>query len=122
MSEIASVVERTRKAFASVSQLEAALAREPSDRALQLNLSAMMKLALQSQEQLYSYSRFAKVELCNYRLLPEATSHYGLPHVSKSWLAYQSLFSQIYDAKKNGPKTNAVIGQEAFEESVLDFA
>src|SRR5689334_7542975 len=122
MSEIASVVERTRRAFASVARVENALARDPSRKDLQTNLSAYQKLARQSQDQLLSLSALQHVEVCNYRLLPEASQHYGLPYVSSSLLSYQNLFSQIYDALKNGPKVRAVLGREALEESTLDFA
>lgn len=124
MSAIASVVERTRKDFAALAQLEAAVARAPSDRALQLNLSAMRKRAVQSQEQLLFQSRSAYVDVCNYRLLPDATDDRGfsLQSVSKSLLEYQNLFTQIYDALKNGPKLRAVFGGEAQEESTLQLA
>jgi hypothetical protein len=121
MSEIASVVERTRKAFASVSRLEEAIARAPQDRSLQLNLAAMRKLALQSQEQLFKFSERTHVEVCNYRLVPEETESYALPYISASMLKYQNLFSQIYDAKRNGKKSNAVIGKDAWQESILEF-
>lgn len=122
MSEIASAVERTRKAFASVSQLEEAVARDPQDRSLQLNLTAMRKMAAQSEEQLLKFSECRHIEVCNYRLIPEATDSYALPHVSQSWLEYQNLFSQIYDAKRNGKtRSKAQINPEAFQESVLEF-
>jgi hypothetical protein len=121
MSEIASVVERTRKAFASVSRLEEAISRAPTDRSLQLNLSAMRKVAMQSQDQLFEYSRRSHVEVCNYRLVPEESDSYALPYVSASMLEYQNLFSQIYDAKRNGAKSRAVIGKDAWQESILEF-
>jgi hypothetical protein len=125
MSEIASVVERTRKAFASISQLETALARNPADRALQLNLSAMRKMAAQSQEQLDSFARRAFIDLCKYRLVPEGSDNekgYVLHHIARSFLAYQNLFTQIYDAIKSGKKQRAIFGKEAEEESALEFA
>jgi hypothetical protein len=121
MSEIASVVDRTRKAFATVSRLEEAILRAPMDRALQLNLSAMRKMAAQAEQQLMSFSERQHVEICNYRLMPEMAENYALPYVSESMLEYQNLFSQIYDAKKNGKKANAVINREAFQESILEF-
>ena len=122
MLEIASVVERTRKYFASVSQLEAAVAREPEDRALQLNLSAMRKLALQSQEQLLRFSEMQRVEVCNYRLVPETSDGYALTHVARSLSEFQNLFTQIHDALLNGPKSNAVFGKDAQDASTLEFA
>lgn len=124
MSDISSVVERARAAFASVSKLEAAVARAPEDRALQLNLSAMRKVASQSQAQLLNISRSAYVDVCNYRLLPRPSNNHGfsLHHVSRSLLEYQNMFTQIYDAKKNGPKERAVFGKEAQQESTLELA
>ena len=50
------------KTRASVSQLEAAVMRAPNDRALQLNLSAMRKMADQSEEQLKEFSSRAYIE------------------------------------------------------------
>lgn len=121
MSEIAFVVERTRKAFAAVSELEAAVSRAPGDRALQLNLAALRRMADQSQDQLYNYSQRAHIDICNYRLLPEAGG-YPLYYVTRSLLEYQNLFTQIYDAIKNGVKQRATFGKEAQEESSLELA
>jgi hypothetical protein len=122
MSDFASVVERTRKAFASVARLEAELARAPENAGLQINLAAMNKLANQSQQQLFALSESNHVEVCNYRLVPETAKRYALPYVSQSLLSFQFLFTQIYDAFKNGPKPYATYGQEAFNESVLELA
>lgn len=125
MSEIASVVERARKDFASVAQIEALLARDPNNRALQLNLSAMSKSARQSREQLDAYSQQAYIDICDYKLMPENADNqhgFSLQYISKSFLEYQNLFTQIYDALKNGIKTRAIFGKEAQEESALEFA
>lgn len=122
MSEYASAVERARRAFASVSRLEGALAHAPSRRDLQTNLAASQKLAHQAQEQLLRLSEIRHIEVCNYRLLPEATGGFSLPYVSQSLLDYQNLFSQIHDSLRNGPKQNALIGKEALEESSMEFA
>lgn len=122
MSDYASVVERTRKAFASVARLEAELARAPEDANLQVDLAAMNKLAVRSQQQLFALSETNHVEVCNYRLLPESADRYALPFVSQSLLSFQYLFTQIHDAFKNGPKPFATYGHEAFEESTLELA
>lgn len=122
MSDYASVVERTRKAFASVARLEVELSRAPEEAGLQINLAAMNKAAQQSQQQLFALSESNHVEVCNYRLVPEKAQHYGLSYVSQSLLSFQYLFTQIHDAFKNGPKPFATYGREAFEESTLELA
>ena len=63
-----------------------------------------------------------QVEVCQYRMVPIEGASYSLGHVSKSLLEYQNLFSQIYDALKNGTKNKAIIGKEAAQASTLDFA
>ncbi|UCI06304.1 hypothetical protein [Mesorhizobium sp. B1-1-8] len=117
----ASAVERARKAFATVSQLEEAVSREPTSRALQINLSAARKFAEQTQARVLELAEQDHVEVCNYRLLPAKAVGYALASVSSSLLGYQNLFSQIHDAIRNGPKLKAVIGAEAMEESLLEF-
>jgi hypothetical protein len=122
MSEYASAVERARRAFMALSQIERALARAPTRRDLQTNLAAFKKLANQSQDQLLKLSALNQIEVCNYRLLPETAQHYSLSYVSESLLSYQNLFSQVHDSVKNGAKERAVLGKEAIQESALDFA
>jgi hypothetical protein len=121
MSAYASVAERARQAFASVARLEAELVRNPTSVALQVRLAARAKLARQAEEQLLELARVSHVEVCKYRLLPEAAEHFSLGAVAKSLLEYQNLFSQIYDALKNGVKERARLGREAAAESALEF-
>lgn len=122
MSDFASVVEQARRAFASVARLESALTRDPTNPALQVNLSACKKLARKSEDQLRAFSEYQRIDLCNYRLIPHNDRAYKLQSVSKSLLEYQNLFSQIYDALKNGAKGRAQIGMEAASESAMELA
>lgn len=122
MSEYSYVADRAKKAFASVSRLEAALQRAPNNRGLQVNLASMRRLADDSRAELLRLAEINHIEVCNYRLSPEFGDSYALEHVANSFLEYQLLFSQIYDSFANGPKSNAVIGFEAKRASALDFA
>ena len=122
MSDFASIVERTRQAFASMAKLEQALAHNPTSTIIQVNLAAAKKLAMKSQEQLFSLSEFAGVEVCNYRLMQPEYKGFGVAAVARSLLEYQNLFTQIFDAIKNGPKQNASWGREAQEQSLLELA
>lgn len=121
MSGYASVAEEARRALASVARLEAAAAREPGSKALRINLAAKQKRANQLRARLAEVAEDARVEVCNYRLVQVANRRYGLSYVSESMLEYQNLFTQVHDAKRNGPKAKAQFGNEALEESMLEI-
>lgn len=122
MSDYAFVAERAKKAFASVARLEQRLQRNPLDRITLVNLSAMRKMAQQARDEMERLAGINQIEVCQYRIVPSSDAGYSLRHVSESLLEYQNLFSQIYDALKNGKKTKAVIGHEAEAESALELA
>ena len=82
----------------------------------------MKRLAEQARAEMEELARQNQIEVCEYRMVPVSAGEYGLAAVSRSLLGYQNLFSQIYDAMRNGGKTKAVIGHEAEEESALEFA
>lgn len=121
MSDYAYVADKAKKAFASLSSLERAVARAPSDKGLQINLMSVRRFAEQARQEMERLAALNFIDVCQYRLVPEENS-YGLEHVAKSFLSYQYLFSQIYDSVKNGPKSRASLGKEAEIESTLEFA
>lgn len=121
MSAIASAVDRARKAAASIHRIEQAIARNPDDGALRLNLASATKMAFQANAFLQKAAQYQHLEICNYRLMPEHHDSFAIEHVSKSVLEYQYLFSQIHDAVKNGTKKKAILGDEAKSESTLEF-
>jgi hypothetical protein len=103
MSDYGSIIDRVRKSHAVITQLESAIARAPHDKSLKINLAAANKRVRQYEERLYALASENHVEVCNYRILPERTAHYGVAHVSSSLLSYQNLFSKVHDAIRNGP-------------------
>lgn len=122
MSDYAYVADRAKKAFASVSKIEAALQRAPDDVALQINLRSMKRVADRALDELEKLAALNFIEVCKYRMVPVPNAGYDLGRVSKALLEYQNLFSQLYDSFRNGPKSKAVIGREARLESSLEFA
>jgi hypothetical protein len=122
MSEFASAIERARKAYASIEQIEALLRRAPDDEGLQFSLAGMKKIADDSHDEVLRYSEIQKIEVCNYRLLAESAQIYPVSSVSRSLLEYQELFSQIHDANTKGPKSNLVYGKDVALESELQIA
>ncbi|WP_162245460.1 hypothetical protein [Methylobacterium sp. Leaf466] len=86
-----------------------------------MNLAAKQKLAGQLRQRMFEAASEAQIEVCNYRLIQVENRRYGLSYVSESMLTYQNLFTQVHDAKKNGPKAKATFGNEALEESMMEL-
>jgi hypothetical protein len=122
MSEYAHIVERARKAFSSVSSMEALIAKEPDNYAAHSNIIGLRRRALAAKGDVETFASSQHIDVCYYRLVPEAMGSYGVGDVSSCLLSYQNLFSQVHDAIRNGPKQKATIGREAKEESTLDIA
>lgn len=95
--------------------------QEPASKALRINLAAKQKLANQMRDRLLQAAQERSVEICNYRLIQVKDRRYGLSYVSDSMLNYQYLFTQVHDAKKNGPKAKATFGNDMLEESMLEI-
>lgn len=127
MSDIDSVLERLRRAFAAVSEVEAVAARSPGDRFVLANLHALKRDAEDLEKQWEDLCKDKQIEVCRYRIVPEHSDRYSLTSVSKSLLDFQELFSQIYDALKPGAKgrprlkTRARISPGVATETKFDF-
>ncbi len=121
MSDYASAADHARRIGASVARLELRAAQSPDDRALHVNLAAKNKLLRRARHELEGIAEYQGVELCDYRLIPRRDGRLILPHISNSLLQYQYVFSQIYDGLRNGVKRIARIGNEAWQESVLQI-
>ncbi len=121
MSAYGYVVERVRRAQAAVARLERAVARDPQDASLQVNLAAQIKQARRAEEQFGQLAEANQIEVCRYRLVPEGEGGFGLLHVSRSLFEYQNLFSQVHDALQFGKKRNAIINPKSLAESHMEF-
>lgn len=122
MSEYVSVASQSRKALAAVARLEQEIERHPDQPALLVNLAARQKAAQRLRDRLENVAIIEKIELCNYRLVSEHREKFLLPYVAGSLLEYQNVFSQTYDALKNGPKRRTNLGAEVKSETALEFA
>jgi hypothetical protein len=122
MSDIVSVLERLRRAYAAIGEVEAVAARSPGDRLVLANLQSLRRDAADLERQWEDACRAAEVEVCRYRIVPDHGNNYSLTSVSKSLLDFQELFSQIYDALKTGSKKiRARVSTEVYAETKFDF-
>ncbi len=121
MSDYASILERTRQAFAAVSKLEMALQRNPMNPALEMNLRARRRLAERFQEELFSIAAISQIDVCQYKLRPNDTEHFPISEVSRSLASFQDLFSLIYAAQSEGTKNTAHLSGFMRAETQMEF-
>jgi hypothetical protein len=121
VSVYGSVAEEARRAFASLERVEAALARTPDDAGLQITHAARLKYARQMQDRLLEVAQVHHVEVCNYRIVPNARQRYRLQDVTASLSGFQNVFSQVYDALKHGKKTRTGFKLDVTRDSSLEF-
>jgi hypothetical protein len=122
MSDIDSVLERLRRVYAAIAEVEAVVANSPGDQFVLVNLRSLKRDAEDLEEQLDDECKYAQKEICRYRIIPDVAHNYSLSAVSKSLLDFQELFSQIYGALKTGTRRRARISTEVAAETKFNFA
>lgn len=122
MSALDSVLDRLRRAHATASEVETTAARFPSDKYVLANLTALKRDVSKLEQQWEEECLQQGVEVCRYRLISEGSERFTVPSFTKSLLDFQELFSQVYDALKNGTKRRAVVSGLVVDETTFDFA
>src|SRR5947209_5863375 len=107
MSDYASILEKTRQAYAAVSRLEQAMLRAPNDAAIEMNFRSRRRMAERYQEELSIAAMEHHIDICHYKLKPQTEYRFPLNSVSRSLETFQELFSLIYAALTEGAKNTA---------------
>jgi hypothetical protein len=121
MANLDVILEGLRAGYARIAQIETVAAQHPSDRFVMASLESIKADVLQMELEWFEQCRIQQVEVCRYRLIAPAQT-YTASWFAKSLLEFQELFSQIFDAKKNGVKRRARISGDTFTETAFGFA
>lgn len=121
MSNVESSLDALRRAYASLSDLNAVMAQHPGDIFVKMNRDSVAAHAKKLEDEWLESCRLSQVEVCRYRLV-SARDFYSANAFSKSLLTFQELFSQIFDALKNGAKDRARLGAESAAETEFCLA
>jgi hypothetical protein len=122
MSDYAFFLNRAREAAGVAAQLEAAFARDPSDRGLRLSLRTAVRLAERAEQELYEVAATEQVDVVRYRLVRHISDTYAVHGVSRSLELFQESVSYIYEAIIGQPRIRAGLSREAKKDSELQFA
>ncbi|MBW5437445.1 hypothetical protein FXB41_22615 [Bradyrhizobium canariense] len=121
MSGLNSLLDNLRRTYAAIGEVQEVAARMPGDIMVLANLGSLKREATDLEALWEEECRQARVEVCRYRLMPENDERYTVAAVTKSLLDFQELFSQIYDALKNGVKKSRQLSSWMLNETAFDF-
>jgi hypothetical protein len=122
MSALTQLAEMIRDTQAELARAEQAIAQRGE-------LSFGLELAVESLEhrledlqgQFQDATAAEEIDVCSYRLV-SAPGRYPVASVGRTFVAFQSLFSVLYDSIKRGqPRRRAKIAPESEQESTFDF-
>lgn len=116
------MLERLRRAQEVLSEAERAAADFPRDRYVQANLLSLRTDVADLMEQWEAEARVAQRDIVRYRLIPSRATEYPIRSVTTSLLDFQELFSQVFDALKNGAKLRARLAAEVLQNTSFNFA
>lgn len=121
MSDISSILERARKYASKVERLERALANEPSDRKIQLELASLRRLAEETQAAFENISAKHNRDIVRYRI-ENRNDNYFISSLSESCVAFQNVITAICDSLVHGPKTRGSFSEEISQATALQFS
>ena len=120
MTSLSNIQEKLLDTKAFVSRLEQRLAKYPDSEQLLGNLRSAQKRQRTLEQAFATEANKIEVDVCSYRLFTEG----GAPSIaalSKALGCFQTLFSLVYDALKNGPKKRSRLSKEIVSETSLGF-
>ncbi|WP_158926841.1 hypothetical protein [Acidisphaera sp. S103] len=116
------LVDRIRRVYEEITKVERVAAQFPDDIYIQANLNSLRYDAQELEHEWAEETRLAQKEVCRYRMIPSYIGQYSIRAVTQSLLDFQELFSQIYDAIKNGAKKQARLAAEMVEQTKFNLA
>ena len=116
------LVDRIRRAYEEIAKVERIAAQFPKDIYVQANLDSLRYDAAELENEWAAETRQAQQEVCRYRMIPARANFFSIRAVTQSLLEFQELFSQIYDAVKNGAKKQARLAADILDQTNFNLA
>ena len=121
MADLDAILDGLRVAYARIGEVEAVAAANPGDVYVLASLESVKQDAIQLEAEWLEQCRVKQIDVCRYKL-QSLSRGYSAASFAKSLLEFQELFSQIFDAKKNGVKQRARVSGETLSETTFGFA
>jgi len=120
-SELAEIQTKIQDTNVAIARLERMMVDSPDLPSLLANMRSLQKRYKKLQGDFLAAADELGVDVCSYRLFPDETTP-TLTGIVSALGGFQSLFSIVYDARRNGPKKIARLSPEVVRESSFGFA
>jgi hypothetical protein len=121
MSALLAVQDKLLSTNALIARIERAAASNAPTLATLSNLRSLVHQRTLLQREFEIIAHRNEIDVYHYRILPIATERLTLDGVTNAWKTFQTLFSVVYDALKNGPKLTARIGAAEAADTAFGF-
>lgn len=121
MTMLLNILEKIQETHQAIARLESYASEHPNLKGLDLNARSLRDRSEELQSQFSNLAAEQYLDVCSYRLICEPGAKFNISALSKTLGDFQSLFSVVYDAIKNGPKQKAQYGAEVAQESSFEF-
>lgn len=118
MSNLADIRMQMQETTATIAQLEGLIATNESP-SLLANLESLQKRQSHLENEFAYAAAKAEVDVCDYRLFAGDHDRFSANAIADAIKGFQRLFSVVYDALKNGPKSHARISNETAHDTTL---
>lgn len=121
MSNILEIAELLQDTDAALSSLTRATAQGNAPKSLSLIRRSLLKRQSQLEKQFEQEAARTELDVCSYRIFSERESRPALLSLANALKDFQTWFTVVYDAMKEGPKQRARISPEILAETAFDF-
>ncbi|CAN5653419.1 MAG: hypothetical protein ACR2N0_09310 [Rubrobacteraceae bacterium] len=105
MNRLLSTIEKISATQTEIRELESAIERFPNEQSLVLNLRSVERRYEELEAEFREVSHQQFLDICSYTVFSEEDQQrYTIPALANALADFQSLFTNVYDAIKNGPR------------------
>lgn len=122
MNTLLDLRDKLQETHAAMALLRSALGAEPAEELLSLTAESLVRRQEQLEAAFAAAAGKQYLDICAYRLIPEAADSYPLLGITKILGEFQQLVTTVFDAlKTQKPKTRARVAPELVQLSSFDF-
>lgn len=121
MSALFEIIEKIQDTEAALAMAERAIARSPHSETLAITVKSIQKRRESLESQFTEIAKAQRLDVCSYRIFSETQDNIKISSLANALHDFQSLFTTVFDALKNGPKERAKTDAATTANSAFDF-